>query len=254
MLALACLFGAVRGEAAAAHLEGFAASMGGWTNAVGTPVWRATGGVAQVAFPGSLVPQTGTLRASGDSSSAAFLGDYASAGLLLLGFSFRAEHLVPDTLTLRWLREGTGYFASLQAAVVSTGVWYRFLFTLEGKQAGGWDGDAESLFGQTLQAVDTLEIAVTKPATLATVRYSVDDLVLYPLASMGGVFAEGSAPGTWRLEGTGLLAGVTHRLESAEDLAGPWTQAVAWVAAGESMSIVVTNPAPRLFWRLELAR
>jgi hypothetical protein len=235
--------------AASPWIETFSGSLGGWTN-TGSPAWRSTNDYAQVTFSASPTPQTSTLIATGTLASAAFTGDYTAAGMTLLGFKFRAEQVLPSGLTLRWMRTTNGYFRNLQTAVLATGIWYQFHFSLQDKETGGWDGDPGDLFTQVLAGVDTVALAVTKPATLAASSFRIDDVVIDRLPAATHVAALSAT--TTLLRWDYLQTNVSYQLEYAEAPTSDWAAVQSWLATNRQHDLSATGLPDWLFWRLRM--
>jgi len=235
--------------AASPWIETFSGSLGGWTN-TGSPAWRSTNDYAQVTFSASPTPQTSTLIATGALDSAAFAGDYAAAGMALLGFKFRAEQVLPSGLTVRWMRTTNGFFRNLQADVLATGVWYQFYFSLQSKETGGWDGDPGDLFTQVLAGVDTVALAVTKPATLAASSFRIDDVVIDRLPAATQVTALSATTAMLRWEY--LQTNASYQLDAAETATSDWSTVQSWPATNRQQDIIATGLTERTFWRLRM--
>lgn len=234
---------------AEARIETFTGSMNGWTNS-GAPAWLAVSNRAQATFSASPSPQTSTLLTTGALFSAAFTGDYTAAGIALIGFKFRAEQVLPSVLTLRWTRESNGYFRNLQAEILSTGQWYQFHFLMTGKEAGGWDGDPESLFTNVLGGVDTLAIAVTKPATVAASTFMVDDVFIDLLPAATLVTPRTGA--TIRVRWDHLLTNIAYDVETCTQLTGAWSTVGTLDATNRQQEVDLDSTDAGRFWRLSM--
>lgn len=235
--------------AATSHVESFTGSLNGWTNS-GSPAWRATNDCAQVTFAASPAPQTSTLLATGAWASAAFTGNYAEAGLRLLGFRFRAVQVLPSVLTVRWTSGSTGYFRNVQTELTTTGTWHQFYFSLHDKAAGNWDGDPADLFTQVLSGVDTLSITVTKPSTFAASEFQVDDVTLDHLHQASALLPASSTSAWMRWEF--LQTNVAYELESAMGPDAGWSSVLTLPATNRQQEVVAPASGDRLLWRLRL--
>lgn len=235
--------------AAGPWIETFSGSLGGWTN-TGSPAWRSTNDYAQVTFSASPAPQTSTLIATGALASAAFTGDYAAAGMALLGFKFRAEQVLPSGLTVRWMRTTNGFFRNLQTDVLATGVWYQFYFSLKDKETGGWDGDPGDLFTQVLAGVDTVALAVTKPATLAASSFRIDDVVIDRLPAATEMTALSATTALLRWEY--LQTNASYQLDYAETTTSDWSTVQSWLATNRQHVLSATGLADQAFWKLRM--
>lgn len=227
--------------------ESFQSGLEGWTN-TSAPAWRGTNGYAQVVFPALPAPQTATLLATGHLASAAFVGDYGSADLGLVGFRFQAVHVLPSGLTLRWMRGTNGYFRNLQHMVQATGVWYTLYCSLADKETGGWSGDASELFDHVLGAVDSVSLSILTPATVSPATFRVDDILVDRLHR--ATYLPGPHDPVIRWEY--LQSNSAYRLEQADQPDGTWILDRVVPATNHTTSVVVTNLMERAAWRLVL--
>ena len=244
----ALVLAAVDGRGASVRIESFDSALNGWTNAVGTTTWRATNGYAQLSLSASPAPASSALIATGLLGTASFTGDYRAAGIELIGFKFRAEQAAPSTLTLRLLGGTNGFFRNLQESVVATGVWYQFFVSLQGKTAGGWDGDPAEQFEAVLSNVTQVAVVVTKNSSMVATRYQVDDVVIDRLPAMTDAVRQ--SDGSTLVRADNLQTGVLYRVEQSPEVMGTWSVAGSLAATNREQTVSVTNTAQRLFWRL----
>lgn len=234
-------------HAATPWMETFTGDMNGWSTS-GSPAWSSAVNRAQVTFAASPTPQASTLLATGTLFSAAFTGDYTSAGIALMGFRFRAEQVLPSVLTVRWTSKSTGYFRNVQSDVLATGQWYQFRFLMTSKEAGGWDGDPAGLFTNVLADVDTVAIAVTKPATVSPSTFMVDDVFIERLPA--AISVNSGTGSTRRILWTHLLTNMVYGLESSTNLAGPWASEQSFTATNRQQETESSVGGYWYYWRL----
>jgi hypothetical protein len=232
----------------AGTIETFTAALNDWTNTPGSTVWRATNQFAEVAFAASLVPATSSLIVTGGISGSAFIGDYDAKGIEAIGFKFRAEQVLPSTLTIRLLSGTNGYFQNVQTRIAVTGVWYQFVFSLESRDAGSWDGDAPELFPIVRQQIDSIAISVTKPSTMVTSRFRIDDIFIDRMHTAGAVPSSSSAVPVITAEF--LQTNLVYGIETAPSLGGPWTREQTINATNRTMTWLLTNTHPVAFGRI----
>lgn len=230
------------------RIETFTAGLNGWTNLPGSTVWRPTNQAAAVTFAASPLPASSSLVFTGFPGVTEFTGDYRALGHEAIGFAFRADNVLPTSLQLTLSSASTGYFVFLDPAVTATGVWYRFLVPLESKARGPWDGDDASLFESVLAAIDTVSITVTKPSTVASARFRIDDVVVDRLHTLA---TPEPAANLIHLPADLLQTGLTYRIEQASE-PGAWTNAAVFTATGRTDRITLTNPAVRAVYRIVL--
>jgi hypothetical protein len=241
MLGVAGVLIAATARGGPAH-ESFSTALNGWTNPPSTTAWRWTNGVAQAVFVASPVPATATLTAGELPASSAFLGDYTSDGIALIGFSFRALNTLPSTLTLRLLAGTNGIFQNLQAAVPATGVWVRLVLPLDTRTGSGWSGVADdAAFTAVLAAIDDCSLSVTKPATVVPVRFEIDDVFIDFRPEL---LASAPGPGdplVWRA--TYLRTNAAYGIETATAVTGPWIRVESLIATNRTLAGIFTNTA-----------
>ena len=236
-------------RAAAPYIETFSTGMNGWTNLSGS-VWRTNSGSARVSISSSPAPANSTLTATGAQLTAAFTGDYAAAETRFIGFKFRADTVLPDTINFRLISGLNGYFRNdLALLVTETNVWYQFVFSLASKSASAWGGDDESLFETVLSNITRVDLYVQRPAFEVGV-FRVDDIVLDRLPAATALASGSSSNMT--LTGDFLQTNVTYLIEATPDLTGVWTVVQSVLATNRLMSISLTNNGSQLFWRLAI--
>ena len=170
------------------------------------------------------IPETGSWMAGETASGGKFSGDYESAGIRLIGFSFMAQDVLPSAAAVRWHGASSGFFRSFASYVAATGVWYRFAFSLADKDAGKWVGGSPLAFEETLRMVERLEIQLTR-AGMGAQRYYVDDvfvdgLPVGALGSTGGIHVLWSA----------LRVNTPYLIQSADRPSDTWNARSNFVA------------------------
>ena len=230
---------------AAAHTETFASGGAGWTHAgslqLGVTNQTLRGLFAAQGVP---MPESGSFVATNVSSGGAFTGDYDAAGIRLIGFSFMAQNTLPSAALLRWQGPTSSFFRSFAAMVATTGVWYHFAFTLANKDAGKWVGGSAQTFDEGLQAVQGLEIQLTR-AGMAAQRYYVDDVYVDSLPS-GAVDSTGGMPVQW----SSLRTNVASVVEAADHPLAPWHALGGFVATATTQSWPDLTATNRRVYRL----
>lgn len=233
------------GWAAAIHTETFASGTAGWTKA-GTWQIVATNQALQGTFTKQPVPfpETGAFVATSLASGGAFTGDYDTAGIQLVGFSFMAQDVVPSAALLRWSNPTSSFFRSFASAVTQTGVWYRFAFSLRSKDAGQWVGGTAAAFNDGLLDVKTLEIQLTR-AGMAAQRYHIDDVFTdtLPVGALAGMKP-------LRVNWSSLRSTVGYVVEAADDPNSSWNMIDSFVATDSTHTWhdgTVTNVNQRIY-------
>jgi hypothetical protein len=200
---------------------------GGWVSQGRT--WRAVDGMAQVSYPYSAtLPsiQDAMLVAGATASGGAFTGDLRGVdGLSLIGFDFYADDVKPADLMLDIVGAGRRYRVYLTDRVAAVGTRQRFVVPIDRRAAAPWvlDAASDAAFGETLAAVDRVEITVT-PSGRERQRYRVDNVFLDATPSVGAVEADG-VQGGMALVWQAVRAESSYRLEATTDLSaegGGW--------------------------------
>ena len=259
-LALALLligFSAARG--ASVYTETFDTSTAGWqdrdpgelilTNeaTTGNP-----GGCLRGTFAlagGIPPPESDAFQATGQLSSANFIGDYSSAGVSLLGFDFRATNVAPSSLELRLTSVGPGYtslvFRSFPSTNLSINTWYSYAVSLKDTASGQWLGNTNA-FHTILTNVSRVEITVQRFGSGAQ-NYLIDNVYLaaLPEASAHAVETD-SVQVVW----SNLRADETYRADAAGALDGTWTTLSAFTATSSVHTVVDTNASTHQVYRL----
>ncbi|HMP75718.1 MAG TPA: hypothetical protein PKE12_05405 [Kiritimatiellia bacterium] len=238
-------------QAAEPFIETFSAGMNGWTNTAGQ-AWQVNSGSARTVFPGNFVPGDTTLAATGALQTAAFTGNYAAAGITLVGFKFQGVNDLPAGLTFRLFSGTNSFTRSLSAFVAATGVWYQFFFSLENKAAGVWVGGDESAFAAAMQDITRVDFAIANmnsPVGVAS-TFRIDDIVVDRLPAATSIAASGGT--NLLITGDFLQSNVTYLVEATPELTGVWTAVQSVLATNRSQLITLTNDGNQLFWRIAL--
>lgn len=240
---LALALTAAGAQAASIKTESFTGGRMGWTN-TGTWVTAGTNNALRGQFgpQGIPIPENGGWVATNTSSGAAFVGDYTAAGIQLIGFSFKAENVLPSSALIRWYGPTSSYFRSFTSHVLATGVWYRLAFALTDKETSGWVGGGSEGFALGLTNVQWIEIQVSRSATNVQ-RYLVDDVFVDGLP-------EGVSLALGQVVWSTLRTNVGYTVEAAEDPKGTWAEAGSFSATNRTQSWVdpeATNEGRRVY-------
>ena len=186
--------------AAADHVESFGNGAARGNAAVSR--WSGRGAVAVREMFGRLeasfsrqamvpMPETGSMVATNGASGGAFEGDFVSAGLKEIGFRFLAADVKPSGALVRIFAGKRAYVHTLDLSEVTVGKWTECRFSLEGLEAGGWNGgDAtEERFQKDLGRVTCVEVQVSRRGTKAQ-RYAVDDFYVASRSMGSGIVVE----------------------------------------------------------------
>ena len=215
---------------------------------LGAGGWSFAGGAAQVTFADTTpyaIPDVATLRPS----SGAFTGNYAVAGLEVIGFRFRSPDEAPSTLYME-LSAGTSIYQRVLPVAPSTD-WQTYMVSLVGIDEGGWTakkGTRED-FAKSLEDVRSIAIKIRRNGAAARV-YAIDDLFVDGLPqAAGGIPASGGAMSmAWNY----LQPGSPYTMQESPSLNGPWTDTETVTATGrlQQFSLPANASAPQLFYRL----
>lgn len=233
------------------YSEPFNASLSGWTNN-GAVTWTASGAAASATFPVFAGPVSAVLMAGAGASGGALVGDYAEAGILLMGFSFRAEHIKPSSLLLQWRCGTNAVFRELKDLILVTGAWHRLAFSLASPAAGGWvTGLDDATFADMQTNVTSISLLVEGQSLSSTVRYWLDDFFIAGAQSASRLQATTNGYGdlTW----VDVQSNYTYRLEFAPDPGGTWSNmGVATATSSSLVSNVALSNALQGVYRLVL--
>ncbi len=225
MLGLAWVSG--RAWGAEIHTEAFAGGAGGWTASGSLQVAAVDEGLrGSFAAQGFPVPESGSFVANPTASGGAFAGDYAAAGIQLVGFSFMARDVLPSAALVRWTGPSASFFRSFAGHVTRTGVWYRLAFPLKEEYAGRWIGGGAEAFAAGLADVRSLEIQLTRTG-VASQRYEVDDVFVDRLPT--GACAVGTNGA--QVLCSALRTNTAYVVEAAGAPDRAWEEAGAFVAS-----------------------
>ena len=157
--------------AVSSYLEPFSTSASGWTGngdagmtvthslQQGMPAGSMKGVFAAQDVP---VPQAGAFRATAESSTGQFAGNYWVQGSHFYGwtFDFLPEDVLPSILQLRFHGEGTTFFANLLPQVTTVGQWQRVAAPTI--YAGSWFGGTAAQWSNALANVEWVEVLVSR--------------------------------------------------------------------------------------------
>jgi hypothetical protein len=248
LLALGLLTANVQG--AQIFSESFASSSAAPLSSLsfGAGAWTYTGGAARVRFAKTdpfALPDVATLRPA----SGSFTGNYAAAGIGVIGFRFRAEAQLPSNLYLEWAGGSSVYQKVF--TVHPSGGWQTFMASLASLEEGGWTvihGTQEG-FADALQSVTSVAIKITRTGSTAR-EYAIDDLFVdaQPQAA-GGVSSDGNE---FNLAWDALQPGLPYTIQESPSLNGPWKDADTVTATSrlQQFSIPTSGSASQAFFRL----
>jgi hypothetical protein len=227
-------------------VESFDAGANGWAGSseLFTGSWNFSGGTAEVVFSdiGSFAfPDIGVLSAAAGATSGSFTGDYDAASIEAIGFSFRAQNVLPGTGTVELEWGGSASVYRRGFPVTETGVWFRFVASLSEADKSQWTVKTGSLddFAAARQSVDQVTLRVPRKVT-SEHRYSFDEIFVAGLPEGGSVTAAGARTVVWQ----GLLSGVRYEVERTTNLVtGIWSFYEQIQATGAFRQTIVTNSA-----------
>ena len=232
--------------------ETFTGSLNGWVSG-GSGSWTASNGVARLAFPtqsGPPVPIEGYLMAS-NASSGSFTGNYATAGLALIGFDFRAVDSVPDSLKITMNSTTSSYFRTLTASIVATGTWYSLTIPMTSRSAGSWSGTSdESAFNALLHDIRAISITVRESSVNTAPQVYQIDNVFIDILPYTSAFAPGdtNAAVAW----DGLRTNVSYAIQGAASLTDAWYTISSLAPTGRAVSVTLPMTPTNQFMRLRL--
>jgi hypothetical protein len=222
----------------------FAASLTNETFVAGAASWRSGGSLAvsaagdgtlrgQFAAQGMPTPESGSFVATNTSSGGAFAGDYGAVRAGLLGFSFKAQQVLPSDFVVRLHGPGGSMFHTLTNHLQATGVWYRFTLSLQGRALGGWVGGDEDAFAQILNDVRWVQVYVQRSGTAAQ-EYFLDDVFL--AASPRATAIEVQNGPVLSMTWDDLRTGIVYGVERATPTSSSWTASAVFTAAAPSVT------------------
>lgn len=228
-------------QGASLYTESFDGSSG-WQSTPGATV-NETDGALRVSFPNiiPLPPASVMLLASNSASGGAFTGDFTAAGVQLIGFRFKADDAIPNSLLIE-LRSGSGAYSSpqLSGQVAQTGGWFH-VWTALGEP--GWIGDASVVTGVTATTIFIRQAGSTAE------RYYVDDFFTDSFPVGSGIDSE--ATDTYSVAWTHLRPEWTYQVQSCADLTqGVWSNVSTLAATSSFQRIAITNSVHSASFRL----
>ena len=229
-------------QAAQPAVESFSGGANGWEGIsdFGTGNWFFTGGVARVVFdPVPLFPDIGTLSNAAGATSGSFTGNFDTAGIEVIGFSFLAPTTLPasSVVELEWGGSTSVYRRGF--SVTQTGVWFAFTASLQEVDKNQWTVNKGSLndFAAARQSVNHVALRVARTLTVAH-QFLFDNLFV---AGLPGGASVVHGPSN-RIEWDGLLAGLNYQVQSTTNLvASPWVTVESLTATGALHSTIITN-------------
>lgn len=244
-VALLCAL-AIDGSAAQPAVEGFATGANGWAGSsdLFTGSWSFTGGIARAVFVntgGIAFPDICTLSNTPTATSGSFTGNYDTADINAIGFSFMAPTVLPasSAVELEWAGATSVYRHAF--SVTQTGVWYHFSVSLQEADKMQWSVIAGSLdnFAAARQSVSRVALRVARSITLAH-TFQFDDLFI--AGQPGGASLAGGPGGV--IVWDSLVAGVGYQVQSTTNLvSATWAKTESLTATGYFHTTTMTNPA-----------
>jgi len=249
------LVAASRSFGAKSGVESFSSGASGWLgSSFFSGTWTFTGGVARVKFPNQgefAFPETGTLSNSPSASSGSFTGNYDAAEISVIGFRFKAQHVLPSGLViLEWGGSTSVYQQGF--AINTTGVWVTCTASLADDAQSSWSPIAGSLddFAAARQSVKFVSIRMTRTGTLYQ-EFLLDDL--YLAGQPSGSLLSTSNGTNFTFASDDLVSNLYYSVESAPMVTGTWQTTQTWLATNQSQVVILTNNAPQQFWRISIA-
>jgi hypothetical protein len=192
------------------------------------------------------------LVAGAGASGGAFMGNYDSAEILVIGFSMMFEKFpTPSDVALKWRGNNETFQRGIQASLFDqTGVWHRFAFSLNSKIEGGWDGvGSEATFQSALTNIDLVSLLVKVGPDAVDVY--LDDIFIDRLHA--GTRFQATTNGYGDITWSYVRSNYTYQLEYADVLTAGWSTAAVVTATSSNLitTIPLTNSALRAY-RLNL--
>jgi len=245
LLVIFCAF-SCPSHAAQVYTESFAAGSNGWHWIKPVGNWEAvfTNGVARIGMrPVSQPNPTQFVVLSSTNnpvvSGGAFTGDYETASIQLIGFSFFAFNLVSDSLNtvdLQWGNSSNAYVKLFTP--IQTGVWHRFRADISSYDRGGWTTlyGSETNFASTRRNVEFVQIKFFGADTILTGSrtnvYLIDDIYIDYLH--GSSSSMTSASNTPQIVWNNLRTNEVYRVEASPDLVVPQWDVITTITAQTS--------------------
>lgn len=126
---------------AAPGTESFATGPAGWQFGDDPDsTWSWATGAVHLAFDeiGSSTPRSSSLTAGSVASGAQFVGDYAAAGVQLIGFEFYPEDTLPDGVTITLSADGAGVVSDVTGRASTLGDWNQIAVPVTANATSFW--------------------------------------------------------------------------------------------------------------------
>ncbi len=243
-----------RSRAAAITTETFAVGANGWQGSSFLEgSWTFTGGAARVRFPQSgLFPifSTGTLSNTMTATAGSFTGNFAVAGINVVGFRFNASTELPSGVSL-WMGDESNTYVRLFDEVTQTNVWYTLAASLVSPETGGWDAVAGSLvnFTTVLQDVRFVAVRIARSGVVSQ-QFVIDDIFLGRQPKATAMMpADGSHQTLW----DGLISNTMYNVEVTTNLTLPnWSIIDSFTATNTIHQRAVPEINEWLYYRLTI--
>jgi hypothetical protein len=211
------------------------------TSGFGFGTWSFTEGAARVSFinPGIGLPDLCTLSNLPGATSGSFTGNYDTAEIDVIGFSFMAPNYLPTASLVEFEFGGSTSVYRRSFSITQTGIWYTFTASLQEEDKNQWTVHKGSMsdFAAARQSVDHVALRVARTLTTAH-QFVFDDLFVADVPG-GASFARDSSS---RIVWDGLLAGLDYQVQSTTNLiAAPWVTVESLTATGALHTTIITN-------------
>lgn len=126
---------------AAQGTESFAIGTAGWQFGDDeNTAWSWTTGAVHLTFDeiGSSTPRSSSLTAGSVASGAQFVGDYAAAGVQLIGFEFYPEDTLPAGVTITLSADGAGVVSDVTGRASTLGDWNQIAVPVTANATSFW--------------------------------------------------------------------------------------------------------------------
>lgn len=224
--------------------------------------WTWSSDHAAVLFPPtSSLPMPGEhalLVGGAGTVEGALTGNFRETGIVLLGFDFRADELIPRNGVRVDIEGAAGViYKDFTSRILSAGAWHRVILRLDDLEAGGWSGAADAEhFDAILSDVQHVRFYLARSGHSASQTYRLDNLFVGRLHRL--TCAEVAEKGRMSLSWSGLLDHTSYRLESTDNLSeGPWLSDEVYVKPTGDIHWMAPPPGekevpPVRFYRLVL--
>ena len=209
------------------------------------------GGCLRLVFPAQSVafPDTDAAVATGQMASAQFTGDYLGAEAMMLGFDFKADHVLPSSLWIKLYSSSNVIYRDVTSHLNVLNAWQPIRVSILSSDLGGWLGDVDAFF-DVVRDVVRVEFQLTRQSEI-TQMYYLDNIFLDRLPEATPVAPD--EDGAWGLTWRNLRVGDAYRVEAAGDLASPvWRSLGSFTAADQALELRFQSTNDVMFYRMSL--